>query len=287
MISKLIRIGNNFSKQIYDQHIAAYASSTAFFTFLSLIPMLMVVLSALPFMPFTREVAVSLISGMFPEGMNTIIRDIFDDLYATSGVMLPITLVITIIAAAKGTLALLRGLNVIFGVEERRNYFVLRFRATIYTVAMLAIILVLLIGVVFAYRIRDMLVDDYPYFRIVFDFIVKVRFLFVIAIMTVIFTAIYTYLPNVKNKFHWELPGALFVSCAWYVISLLFSVYVNRIMGMNTYGSLTTVLVAMLWMYLIFYVVLLGASLNVFLHDALSRIRSRQRDRRLLRNDRE
>ncbi len=285
MFSKLIRIFQNFSKQINDQHIAAYASSTAFFTFLSLIPMLMVMLSAVPYMPFSQGDALAVISGFLPVSMYSVISEILDDLYAASGVMLPLTAAVTIWSAAKGMLALLRGLNVIFGVEEQRNYFVLRFRAAIYTVAMLVMILVLLVGVVFAYRIRDLLVGRYPSFRIVYDFIVNVRFLFVIAVMTVIFTALFTYLPNAKNKFHWELPGAFFVACAWYIASLLFSLYVNRVMGRNTYGSLTTVIVAMIWMYMIFYIMLLGASLNVFLHDTFVLIRSRQRDRRLLRRD--
>ncbi len=271
MISRLYKSSQRFSKQVNDQHLSAYASSTAFFTFLSLIPMIMVLLSALPYLPFTQEEVFSVFADIFPTSMYDLIEGILSDLYDTSGVMLPITLLLTIWSAAKGMLALLRGLNVIFGVEEFRNYFILRLRAAIYTFGMLVIVLLLLVGVVFMRSIAALVTGTYPHVRPIFEFIESARFLIIIMVMTLLFTALYTYLPNVKNRFHWELPGALFASCAWYFASWVFSVYVNQIMGTNTYGSLTTVLIAMIWMYMIFYMVLLGAALNVFLHGFFHR----------------
>lgn len=37
-----------------EHHISAYASSAAFFTFLSLIPMLLLLISAIPYTPITK-----------------------------------------------------------------------------------------------------------------------------------------------------------------------------------------------------------------------------------------
>ena len=280
MYTKLVTIFRNFSRKINDDHIGAYASSTAFFTFLSLIPMLMVFLSMLPFTPLEQNVLLDAVATVMPDEMYNILDDIIQDLYSANGVVFSVTLAFTIWSAAKGTLSLMRGLNVIFEVEERRNYFVLRFRAALYTLAMLVIILILLIGVVFAHRIRDLLVGYFPPVKPMFDFLVRVRFLFVLGVLTLLFTALYTYLPNAGNKFHWELPGAVFSAVAWYFASWIFSVYVNRITGSNTYGSLTTVVVGMLWMYMIFYLILVGAALNCFLLEFFRTFSASRKERK-------
>ena len=132
---------------------------------------------------------------------------------------------------------------------------------------MLIMIILLLIGVVFARAIRDAVVLHFPASKFMFDFFTAARRFFVPAVLTLIFTALYTYLPNVKNKFHWELPGALFTAVAWYFVSWVFSIFVNTVTFANTYGSLSTVVVAMLWMYCIFYLILFGATLNRFFRE--------------------
>ncbi len=280
MFGKCYRIWLNFSKKLSDDHIGAYASSTAFFTFLSLIPMLMVLLALLPYTPLQQDVLLEVVSAVFPDYMYDIINSIIQDLYSASGVVLSVTLAFTIWSAAKGTLSLLRGLNVIFEVEEQRNYFVLRLRAALYTFAMLLIILLLLVGVVFTHKIRDMILVTFPSLSPVFGFLVSVRAFFVIAVLSVLFTAIYTYLPNARNKFHWEMPGAIFSAFAWYIVSLGFSAYVNNVMGKNAFGSMTTVVIAMLWMYIIFYLILFGAAVNRFLLETFRYLNSRRIERK-------
>ena len=59
-------------------------------------------------------------------------------------------------------LALIRGLNTVNGVKERRNYIFLRLRACVYTVIMMIMILILLILVVFGERIVDLLTASFP-----------------------------------------------------------------------------------------------------------------------------
>ena len=53
MFRTIISIWRDFSSQMKKQNISAYASSTAFFLFLSVIPMLMVVCAVIPYTPVT------------------------------------------------------------------------------------------------------------------------------------------------------------------------------------------------------------------------------------------
>ena len=269
----LQEVRKDFQKRIGEDHISAYASSTAFFTFLSLFPMILLLLSILPYTPLRQEVLLTILSKIFPDSMYLMIDGIIDDLYSASGAVLPITLIVMLWSAAKGTLALTRGLNVIFKVQEKRNYLILRFRATLYTIAMLLIILVLLVGLVFSYKIRDNLILQWPGIKYIFEFLVSVRFLFVFGFLTILFTTIYTYLPNRKNRFHLQIPGAIFTALSWYFISWIFSIYVRKVNVTGTYGSMSTVVVAMLWMYSIFYMVFIGCAINCSLEQYLRLIK--------------
>ncbi|MCR5283688.1 MAG: YihY/virulence factor BrkB family protein [Lachnospiraceae bacterium] len=277
MVEIVAKVRRDFQKRIGEDHISAYASSTAFFTFLSLFPMILMILSILPYTPLQQETILVLLAKVFPDSMYHMIGAITTDLYGASRAMLPITLIVTLWSAAKGTLALTRGLNVIYEVTERRNYIILRLRACLYTVAMLAIILILLVGLVFAYKIRDILILQMPGFKFLFEFLVAVRFVFVLGFLTILFTTLYTYLPNRKNLFYLQIPGALFTACSWYFISWIFSVYVNAVNVINLYGSLSTVVVAMLWMYFIFHMVFVGGAVNCSLERYLMLLRSRKR----------
>ena len=167
-------------------------------------------------------------------------------------------------------LALIRGLNTVNGVKERRNYIFLRLRACVYTVIMMIMILILLILVVFGERIVDLLTASFPNITYMFRVLVGWRWIVVVASMALLICAIYTFLPNEKNRFLSEVPGAVMVSICWYVSSWVFSVYVNRFSGFSTYGSLTTVIIIMLWLYMCFYIMLLGAFINRFLQPAFS-----------------
>ena len=273
MNEKVSEVGKDFSKRIGEDHISAFASSTAFFTFLSLFPMILLLLSILPYTPLQQEVLLTILSKLFPESMYHMIDGIISDLYHASKAVVPITLIVMLWSAAKGTLALTMGLNVVYEVQERRNYLILRLRAMLYTIAMLVIILILLVGLVFAIKIRDILMVQFPAVKYFFEFLVAVRFLFVFGFLTILFSAIYTYLPNRKNRFYLQIPGALFTAVSWYFISWVFSIYVNAVNVIDTYGSLSTVVVAMVWMYAIFYMVFVGCAINCSLERYLSKLK--------------
>ena len=256
MRRKIYRIWQEFSHQMNEHHISAYASSAAFFTFLSLIPMLLLLISAIPYTPITKATLMMFVTKILPQNMEPLSVSIIDEVYEKTGTALSLSILATIWSAAKGMLALIRGLNTVNGVKERRNYIFLRLRACVYTVIMMIMILILLILVVFGERIVDLLTASFPNITYMFRLLVGWRWIVVVASMALLICAIYTFLPNEKNRFLREVPGAVMVSICWYIFS--------------TYGSLTTVIIIMLWLYMCFYIMLLGAFINRFLQPAFS-----------------
>ena len=52
------------------------------------------------------------------------------------------------------------------------------------------------------------------------------------------------------------------------ILSWIFSVYLDIFKGFSTmYGSLTTIVLIMLWLYFSMYIILLGGEVNVVIRD--------------------
>ena len=137
MKGKLIKIGIHFGNKMSEKNISAYAASTAFFIFLSLVPMLMVICTMIPYTPLTEENLTRAITEVTPNQIDSMVTQLIHDVYRRASSILPLAALVMIWTAAKGLMALMSGLNAVNGVQERRNYFVVRFIAAVYTVVML------------------------------------------------------------------------------------------------------------------------------------------------------
>jgi membrane protein len=74
-------------------------------------------------------------------------------------------------------------------------------------------------------------------------------------------------LPNGRQPFFAQLPGAMAAALSWSVFSYGFSIYLTYApQGMSAiYGSLTTAVIIMLWLYFCMWLLFLGAEINDYL----------------------
>ena len=261
-VYRLFYILRDFNWQMTRKNISAFASSTSFFLFLSMIPLLMALCAILPYTRLTEENLLMAITKFTPDAMNGLVVSVVSDVYARSAGTITIFAIVTIWSASKAMLALIRGLNAVNDFEERRNYFVLRFIACIYTVIILAATILALLVMVFGNVIVNLLLADIPPLHILVQFVMRFRFLFSWAVLTFVFALIYAYVPSNKLRFRGQVPGAAFSAIMWGDASYAFSIYVDHFNGFGTYGGLTTVVIMMLWFYLLMYILMIGAHIN-------------------------
>ncbi|MBP5230666.1 MAG: YihY/virulence factor BrkB family protein, partial [Clostridia bacterium] len=119
---------------------------------------------------------------------------------------------------------------------------------------------------VFGKSLSGALSDMSPFLSRLLLYLSRFRTLFGILYLSLFFCFTYLWLPNRKGRFHEQIPGALFAAAGWTVFSLLFAYYVDHFGNYaNIYGSLTAIVVFMLWTYTCLYILFLGAELNRFL----------------------
>ena len=268
MIKTLFILGIDFSKEINKNHISAYASSCAFFIFLSLFPILLLICAVLPYTNLTADNLVFYLKEILPGVIEPMAESMVYEVYDRSIAIISISALGALWSAGKGILALLRGLNVIHKVEETRNYVLLRIRASIYTLIMLVAVLFSLMIIGLGKFLVGLIVSYVPQIQYFLEFLLSIRHVFTVVILEIVFVMIFTWLPNGKVKWRNQIPGSLVVGIGWTGFSTVFSVYVGRMAGFSMYGSMTTVIVLMIWLYICMYIVLLGALINKYLEPA-------------------
>ena len=257
-------------KRILDRsmqsHVGAYAAQSAFFFILSLIPIILLLLTMVQYTPVTRSDVMKAVTEVFPKTVTPFLLSIINEVYSQSTAIIPVTILVALWSAGRGVLAITSGLNCIYQSKETRNYFYLRLRASIYTVLFLLVIISCLLLAVFGNRISLFVEMNVPVLQSAVEFLIRIRTTLTVGVMMLFCMLLYRFLPDVKIKTKWkhQIPGAVFSAIGWQVISLIFSVYLDIFEGFSTmYGSLTTIILVMLWLYFCMYMILLGGVINI------------------------
>ena len=279
MVWKLYLRVRDFSEKMKKKDISTYAASTAFFFFLSVVPMLIMICTIIPYTPLTEENLVELVTDFLPDQIDPLAESLISEVYDKSAGILSIALIATIWSAAKGVMALMRGLNSVNGVEEKRNYFVLRIIASFYTIVMLVVVILSLFVMVFGDQLVTLALHRIPQLQRVVSFVMNFRFLFVWAVLSVLFAAVYAYVPDKKLAFKEQIPGAVFSAVGWSVFSWAFSYYVTYGNSYGIYGSLSIIIIVLLWMYFCMYIILIGAYLNQYFEAVNKRLVGSEKSR--------
>ncbi len=262
VIRRWIRMLLDLSERLKKKDLNTYAASTAFFFFLSVVPMLIMICTIIPYTPLTEENLVELVTDLLPDQIDPLAESLISDVYDRSAGILSIAILATVWSAAKGVMALMKGLNAVNDVVEERNYFLVRIIASFYTVVMLLVVILSLFVMVFGDQLVTLALHRVPQLQTLVSFIMNFRFLFVWAVLSVLFAAVYAYVPNKRLAFKEQLPGAVFSAVVWSIFSWAFSYYLTYGNTYGIYGNLSIIIIVLLWMYFCMYIIMLGAYLN-------------------------
>lgn len=260
----------NISAEIASDHVGAYSAQAAFFFMICMIPIILLLLTLVQYTPVTKADVMTAVIQVFPSSVESLMTSIVNQVYNQSMGIIPVTVIVALWSAGKGVLAMSTGLNCVYKCRETRNYVILRLRSTLYTVMFILVIILLLVLSVFGNSLNIFIEEHVPFLAKAADWLIEAR-IFITPVTLVLFTLLtYKFLPNRKDRYIKQLPGAVFAAIGWMVVSWVFSVYVDIFEGFSTmYGSLTTIVLIMLWLYFCMYSILLGGEINVIMYDKL------------------
>lgn len=266
MIKATFRLIGLLLKKIRDDHVTAYSAQAAFFIIISFFPFIMLLLSIIQYFPIQESNMLKLLTQIFPTAVNSMIVSVITEIYdtAASTTLISVTALSTLWSAGKGFLAIMKGLNSVYEIRETRHFLLVRAMSVLYTLIFAIMIIATMILFVFGNRLYFWIEQKFPVLMDTALVIISLRTIVGLITLMIFFLLIYIAIPNHKTKIMSQLPGALVCSAGWMGFSYAFSFYIDNFSNYaSMYGSLTAIVLFMLWMYFCMYLLFIGAEVNL------------------------
>lgn len=261
-IAKRIYVMNDF------HNLALLAAGVAFFAFLAFVPLIAVIvlLYGLIADPATVADSLDLLNDVVPAEVLTIVREQLFQIVSTNktqqGLGLLIALLFSTYGAMRAATAMMRALNIIYEEHETRGFFRTTWVAVAITLGMAAIAIIGLASIsVFSYA-RNFLAGYIGNGALMLA--QTLTWLVAAILVSATFAIFFRYAPDRRAaKWRWLSLGSVASTVLWLCITVGFGFYASNFGNYNaTYGSLATIVIFQMWLFLSAYAVLIGAEIN-------------------------
>lgn len=246
----------------------ATGTQLAFFLILSLFPFIIVLLNVLSYTSLVRAEVLGEMIYYLPFETQKIIGGFAMEIAETSSQgLLSIAAVLGIWTASSGLKHVIKAINRAYDYEETRSFIRLKIMSLLFTIGLLVLVTLVFLTLVFGELLgkkffsllgrTDIFVTLWAYMRIIIP----------ILYMILIFALLYKFSPCTSRrkqiKLSSTLPGAVFTTLGWMIISVFFSYYVNNFGRFAiTYGSIVGVILLLIWLYISSVIIVLGGEIN-------------------------
>ncbi|MEX1141117.1 MAG: YihY/virulence factor BrkB family protein [Thermoleophilaceae bacterium] len=255
-------------KGFMADNLTDWAAALTYYGILSIFPALLAAVSILGLIGGnTLDNLLQNVEDLAPGPARDLLSSALENLQGSSGaatLVFVASLAGAIWAASGYVAAFVRASNSIYEIGEGRPlYKTLGLRVGI-TVAMLALLALLAIGV----TVTGPLAEEVGSAIGVGDTAVTIweiaKWPVLVILVSFMFAFLYWAAPNVKQPgFRWISPGGLVAVVLWIVASLAFAFYVASFSSYNaTYGAVAGVIVFLIWLWITNLAILFGAELN-------------------------
>ena len=259
---------DEFFSGMGSRRLTTYSSSCAYYLFMSLVPVIMLLVSVLQYTPLTRDVVLEAVADYVPASLYEIVYFIVTSIYNGGRVALTVSILLTIWSASACMKALLRGMDSVYDAERKEDYIRFSLRACFYMIIFVFILMLSFFVMVYGGKILDYIEQSMPVnhsLDFLFTLAKYLRFVIILGLLALVFCLLYKWMPARRLKFRRQLPGAVFSSVAWAAFSFIFSFYVSLSDRFGAYGYIGTIMVAMIWIFYCFYFLLLGGFINHYI----------------------
>ena len=262
MTSSATAASKRLPERLRAHNTTLVAAGVAFYGFLAFIPALIAVVSIYGLVADPSDVKrqVTSIASALPEEvqsfLNFQLRSIIDANRAGVSVTLAISIVIALWSASGGMAALISGIHVAHEADEPKGFVKKRGKALALTLGAIVVVSIVVLLVSVLPSLVDNVLGGGTR-----TFVNVVRWPVVAIVMVVSIGVLYRLaVGHVGRWFGIVSEGTLLAAGGWLVLSILFAFYTaNFASYAKTYGSLATIVVLLLWLWLSSLVVLVGA----------------------------
>ncbi len=270
---KFVKFIYSVIKGAIDDHIWEYSAQAAFFMTISFVPLIMLLISMIGYLPFTQEELLGQVLGVFPQSARGFVSSFINEVYLKGDIaVISVSAITTLWAASMGVYGVTKGINRVYTTSETRNFIVVRIMSMIHTLIVLVLFVLCLITYVFGNTITEALSKSIPQFFGTAIIIMSMRTIAGVTVLGVIFLVMFMVIPNRKLHLLAQVPGAIISAIGWIGFSSVFSYYYENMASYSyVYGSLSVLIFFMLWLFFCIYILLIGAEINKYIEEKMNK----------------
>lgn len=254
--------------KLWDDEVFGRSAQLAYYWLFSLFPLLIFLTTIVSRSPLTRILShwMKMLARILPGDAYSLVESIFFQITVRHRGLLSFSVLAIIWSSSSGMGAVITSLNKAFDAEESRPWWQERILAIFLTMGLTVFILGALLLVFFGDMLSGWVASRIGLgsaFRLLWDI---VQWPVIMLLVLLAIELIYFFAPNIRSRWEMFTPGAIFALGCWLAISFGFRYFVTHFLNYNAiYGTLASVMVLMLWLYLTGVSILIGGVINSIL----------------------
>jgi membrane protein len=261
-----------FARGISKGYIASRASAISFNFFLAIFPSLIFFFTIIPFIPIEnfQQSLLELLQGFIPDTAYATVHTTVEDIITRPrGGLLSLGFVLSLYFSTNGINSLMQAFNSTFHTIETRSFIKQRI-VSIFLLIIITFLLISSIGLItFGTWVLSLILPmGILESNLYFSIIVSSKWLMTIAMLFFAISFIYYLAPAKRRHFRFISAGSSVATLLIIATTLGFNFYVANFSKYNAlYGSIGTLLVVLLWIYVNSFSLLVGFELNASIYN--------------------
>ncbi len=257
-----------FFKGLVKGYITLRAAAISFSLFLAIFPFLIFLFTIIPFIPIEnfQQSLMELIRELLPRSAyDTVKGTILDIVTRPRSSLMIFNLVLTLYFSTNGINSLIEAFNNSAHVFETRSM-IKQYLISVLILIILSILLIISIGLMtFGSSLLQFILPDFIEKSIFFSLFVEfLRWLVIFALLLFAISFLYALAPAKAARFRILSAGSMLATILVILTTLGFNFYVDHFSSYNVlYGSLGTLMIVLMWIYINAISLLIGFELNV------------------------
>ena len=257
-----------YYRLMYDE-ISLLSANLSYYFILSLFPMLIVALALTPYFKIDQQFLLEKIQNFAPGDLGNYLFDMISEvLNNKNNTIITVGIVFTLWSASSGIYGIIIAFNNAFRVRDGRIWIVTKLISVVITALFLVGMFVVLALVVFGKQLTYLLFHKFNLDEGFYNLWSVLNYSFPILFTFIVFVFLYIMGPNLKLKAISILPGSIFATVSWTLVSRLFGYYIDHFSSyIKTYGTLGAFMAFIIWLYITGYILIIGAEINAIFHN--------------------
>lgn len=258
----------NFINILNKSELRVLPGTIAFFLFMSIVPLMM--LGALIFskLSFTLINIVDIFSEMIPSNVYKLLTPILTNVSSNS--LSGWYVIVGLVLASNGTHSLILASNTLYEIENK-SYIYQRIKALIMIIVASTVFFFILFVLGFGNSILNFVLSLEMFNEIgpkIYNMFLILKWPIAIIVIFILIKVLYTLAPDKKIPSKYVNKGVMFTTIGWVIATSIYSFYATNIANYDLiYGSLSSIMVLLIWVYVMSYILVIGIAINTNIYE--------------------